>query len=73
MENSQLTLADLASLKNIVEAASARGVFKASELRAVGEVYDKLTIFLEMAAQQNQAPATEQQPAAEPTQGEQNA
>lgn len=67
MENSQLTLADLASLKNIIEAASARGVFRANELRAVGEVYDKLSAFLAQTTQQ----ASAAQPVA--TQGEQNA
>lgn len=70
MENSQLTLADLASLKGIIEAASARGMFKASELRTVGEVYDKLANFIEAATKP--APASSDPTPAQP-QGEQNA
>lgn len=59
MENAQLTIADMASLKNLIEAAVNRGAFKANELSAVGAIYDKLSKFLEvtsaqMAAQQAQ-------------------
>ena len=47
MENKQLTLTDLASLQSILEAACSRGAFKASEMRQVGELYEKLSAFLE--------------------------
>jgi hypothetical protein len=50
MENTQptqLTLADLANIHNILEAACNRGAFRAQELTAVGTMYDKLTKFLE--------------------------
>ena len=71
MENTpqppQLTIADLASLKQIVDAACTRGAFKAAEMRAVGETYDKLAAFLD--ATQQAAQAAEQ---AQP-QGDQNA
>ena len=71
MENTpqpaQLTIADLASLKQIVDAACTRGAFKAAEMRAVGETYDKLSAFLD--ATQSAAQAAEQ---AQP-QGDQNA
>ena len=60
MENTQLTIADLASIKALLDTACARGTFRGSELRAVGEIYDKLAAFLE-AAKQN-AQATEQPP-----------
>ena len=46
MDNSQLTIADLASLHSMLEAAASRGAFKASEMTQVGQVYDKLTAFL---------------------------
>jgi hypothetical protein len=46
MDNAQLTIADLASLQGIIEAACSRGAFKASEMRQVGEIYEKLTNFL---------------------------
>jgi hypothetical protein len=53
MENTQLTLADLASIHGIIEAACSRGAFKASEMSQVGPVFDKLSNFLNAAAQQN--------------------
>ena len=47
MDNVQLTLADLASLHSIIEAATQRGAFRANELTQVGSVYDKLSAFLQ--------------------------
>ena len=46
MENASLTLADMASLKNLIEAATARGAFRANEMSTVGSIYDKLDAFL---------------------------
>jgi hypothetical protein len=69
MENTQLTIADLASIHSIIEAASQRGAFRANELTQVGAVYDKLSAFLQ--ATQAQVDAAEQPPAEPP--GEQNA
>ena len=46
MENASLTLADMASLKNLIEAATARGAFRANEMSTVGGIYDKLDAFL---------------------------
>lgn len=67
MENTtqppSLTIADLASIKSIIEAASTRGAFRANELTVVGAMYDKLTAFVESAQAQV---ATEETP----TQGE---
>ena len=54
MEN-QLTLADMASIKSLIEAACNRGAFKANEMRAIGEIYDKLAKFVD--AHVSQAPA----------------
>lgn len=45
--NESLSVTDLALIKNIIDLACSRGAFKASEMRSVGEVYDKLTIFLD--------------------------
>ena len=70
MENAQLTIADLASLKQIIDAACTRGAFKAAEMKAVGDVYDKLSAFLDAVVAQQQAEQTEQ---AQPPQGEENA
>ena len=69
MENVSLTLADMASLKNLIEAATARGAFRANEMSTVGGIYDKLDAFLTATQAQLAAQAEAQQPA-EPTQGE---
>jgi len=64
MENKQLTVADMASLKAVIEAANSRGAFKASELTTVGMLYDKLEFFVaqsqaQMIAQNQQAQGDE--------------
>ena len=67
--NPQLNVADLASIKNIIEAACTRGAFRANELTMVGAMYDKLSIFVEACqaqAEAEKAAAAEQSP----TQGE---
>jgi len=69
MENAQLTIADLASIHTLIDAACTRGAFKAPEMSRVGEIYDKLTRFLETAKQQ----AQEQAEQANPPQGDTNA
>ena len=69
MENNQLTIADLASIHSIIEAATQRGAFRANELTQVGTVYDKLSAFLQ--ATQAQVAAAEEAQAETP--GEQNA
>ena len=46
MENN-ITVADLDLLKNIIDLAATRGAFQASEMKQVGEVYEKLATFLE--------------------------
>ena len=77
MENAQqLTIADLASIRNVLDAACSRGAFNAAEMSQVGEVYNKLTAFLEAieAAQAAQVKAeAEAAAAATLTPGEENA
>jgi hypothetical protein len=68
MENAQLTIADLASLHSLIDAACTRGAFKAPEMSRVGEIYDKLSRFLDAASQQAQAQAEQA-----PPQGDTNA
>ena len=50
MENTnsdtQITIADLDTLRNIVDLACTRGAFRGAELTQVGAIYDKLTQFL---------------------------
>ena len=59
MENTtqptQITIADLDTLKNIVDLASSRGAFRGAELTQVGVIYDKLTTFLNGVIAQAQA------------------
>ena len=62
MENAQLTIADLASIHTLIDAACTRGAFKAPEMSRVGEIYDKLTRFLETATQQAQEQAEQAEP-----------
>ena len=59
MENTnnsiQITIADLDTLKNIVDLASTRGAFRGAELTQVGAIYDKLTAFLDAIVAQAKA------------------
>jgi hypothetical protein len=60
MENVQLTIADLASIHSIIDAACSRGAFKAAEMKQVGEIYEKLTAFLQAVKAQADAEAAQQ-------------
>lgn len=62
MDNN-ITVADLNLLKNIIDLASTRGAFRAGEMKQVGEVYEKLTAFLEAVVAQAQNQETESQTA----------
>lgn len=48
--DNDLNISDLASMKQIIDIASARGAFKAGEMEAVGKVYNKLSNFLAQVA-----------------------
>lgn len=50
-----LNVSDLVALRNIVDVASQRGAFKASELEMVGKVYNKLNTFLESVGKKQEA------------------
>ena len=54
-DGSQITIADLQAMANVIDAAVRRGAFGASEVSDVGAVYTKLTKFLQMVAAQQQA------------------
>lgn len=60
MENQQITLtvADMASLRQILDAACQRGAFKANEMSSVGQIYDKLNAFLAVATAQLESTAS---------------
>ena len=53
MENTeQITVVDLDLLRNIVNLAVTRGAFNAAEAKQVGEIYEKLTNFLQAVVDQ---------------------
>jgi hypothetical protein len=47
-----LTVQDLQALKMIIDVASQRGTFRANEMTSVGQVYNRLTAFLDHIAPQ---------------------
>ena len=53
----QITVADLDALRNIVNLAATRGAFQGTELSQVGAVFDKLTAFLNAVVEQAQTSA----------------
>lgn len=53
--DTQITIADLDMLKNIIDLASSRGAFRGAELKTVGETYDKLCAFLDAVVAQAKA------------------
>ena len=69
MENTQITIADLDTIKNIVDLACTRGAFHGAEVSQVGAVFDKLTAFLEAVVAQAKAQEAKNADAGEP-QGE---
>jgi hypothetical protein len=67
MENTQITIADLDLLKNIIDLASTRGAFRAAEMKQVGEIYEKLSAFLEAVVAQAQAQESAAEQPADPS------
>lgn len=60
MENqTQLSIADLIELKEIVDVAASRGAFRANEMTSIGQVYDKLSGFLAEHTRQPEQPPNE--------------
>ena len=52
-----LSIGDLKNLQGILDVASKRGAFGASEMAGVGFIYNKLTAFLQKVEQQQKAAA----------------
>ena len=69
MENDTITIADLDTVKNIINLAATRGAFRGEELSMVGSVYDKLVAFLSAVIEQAKAQEANNAVAGE-TQGE---
>ena len=51
----ELTITDLQNIRSIIDAASRRGAFGASEMAAIGSVFNKLDAFLNAVAPAQQA------------------
>jgi len=45
-ESPELTINDLAGIKQVIDVASSRGAFRPNEMMTVGTVYNKLEAFL---------------------------
>ena len=76
MENqTQLTIVDLSNAHQLLDLAATRGAFRAAEMQQVGEIYNKLTAFLNAIAEQQKAAqlAEESQESVTESQGEENA
>ena len=69
MDDTQITIADLDTIKNMSDLASTRGAFRGEELSQVGVVYDKLAAFLSAVIEQAKAQEATNAVAGE-TQGE---
>lgn len=50
-----ISISDLVSIRNVINLAAERGAFKAEEMLEVGTVYTKLSNFLEAVVAQAQA------------------
>jgi len=69
MDNIQITIVDLDTIKNVIDLACTRGAFHGTELTEVGAVFDKLTAFLDAVVAQAKAQESNNADAGEP-QGE---
>lgn len=66
MQNTQLTIADLASLRSLLQAAYSRGAFRIEEASQVGAIFDRLARFLDEQQQAAEQAATADTPQGEP-------
>ena len=62
MDNN-ITISDLNTIKNIIDLASTRGAFRAAEMQEIGEIYNRLTQFLDAVVAQAQAQEAGTEPA----------
>ena len=62
-----LTIADLVLSAQIVQKGASAGLFKAEELKVVGDYYDRLITFLESSGAVSRRPAAPQDPTPEPS------
>lgn len=60
-----LGVQDLVTVAKIIQLATSRGAWEASELTPIGQLYDKLMAFLEAAGAVSRGPAQEESPQAD--------
>ena len=53
-QSDDLNINDLTALRQIIEVTNSRGSFKASEMEAVGRVYNRLSRFLDQSGKGNE-------------------
>jgi uncharacterized protein YggE len=56
----QITINDIAQIKELIDLACSRGAFRGAEAKTVGEIYEKLAAFLDAVIAQAQAEADQQ-------------
>ena len=56
----QITVNDLIIVKDLIDLACSRGAYRGAEAKTVGEIYEKLTAFLNTVVAQAQAEADQQ-------------
>lgn len=68
--NPELNVTDLISIQQLIDVACRRGAFQANEMKAVGELYEKLVTFTEGVVAAQQATEKESNSADSADQGE---
>lgn len=56
----QITINDLVMVKDLIDLACSRGAYRGAEAKTVGEIYEKLTAFLDAVLAQAPAEAQSQ-------------
>ena len=54
-QGADLSIQDLSAMKSIIDVVSSRGAFKPAEMMMVGQVYNKLSAFLDAVTKQAEA------------------
>ena len=59
--DNQIKFTDLIVIKNIIDLACSRGAFRADEMKSIGDVYDKLAIFVNSVISRAEASIAEEE------------
>jgi hypothetical protein len=59
--DNQIKITDLIVIKNIIDLACSRGAFRADEMKSIGDVYDKLAIFVNSVISRAEATIAEEE------------